>query len=198
MKKNFIFIIAVAFAFCMTVSAAQAGSVSLDPTSQNIAPGDTFFLDVVWDFAGDPTLGGGWDVTFDDTLLNFGSYVWDPVTDAWFSRQDPAFSTDGTTGLLFNFGAGDFDGQAGSGPLTVGRLTFTQAPSVVPPDSTIISIGPTTGSAGPFVSATTFVAYDPQPDFISANVNIVPIPGSILLLGSGVLGLVGLSRRKRS
>jgi hypothetical protein len=30
------------------------------------------------------------------------------------------------------------------------------------------------------------------------SVNIVPIPGSILLLGSGVLGLVGLSRRKRS
>ena len=32
----------------------------------------------------------------------------------------------------------------------------------------------------------------------SVNFEVVPIPGSILLLGSGVLGLVGLSRRKRS
>ena len=32
----------------------------------------------------------------------------------------------------------------------------------------------------------------------SINVNVVPIPGSILLLGSGLVGLIGIARRKRS
>jgi len=35
-------------------------------------------------------------------------------------------------------------------------------------------------------------------DGVVGSISNVPIPGSILLLGSGILGLVGLSRRKRS
>mgnify|MGYP003573914810 CR=1 FL=1 len=48
-----------------------------------------------------------------------------------------------------------------------------------------------------------FVAFDYRTagDFsgnVTANLNAVPIPGSILLLGSGLVGLIGIARRKRS
>ncbi|MEQ1621416.1 MAG: VPLPA-CTERM sorting domain-containing protein [Methylococcales bacterium] len=33
---------------------------------------------------------------------------------------------------------------------------------------------------------------------IAANVSAVPVPGAVWLLGSGLAGLVGLQRRKKS
>jgi hypothetical protein len=42
------------------------------------------------------------------------------------------------------------------------------------------------------------IILDDQLGFVIASVNQVPIPGTVLLLGSGLLGLLGIRRRMKS
>ena len=41
---------------------ASAATISLSPTTSNVAPGGTVSLALIADFSGDPTLGGGVDI----------------------------------------------------------------------------------------------------------------------------------------
>ena len=192
MKKKLILILAFAFVLGFSYGSVQAASVSLLPSSQDVAPGDSFFLDIVYDFTDDATYGGGVDITFDDTILNYGNFSFSSATSAWDITRDPDISTGLVSGLAAGTSAGGI-----TGPVTIGTLFFSADLSVVPIVSTVLELRESLDPAvGGFFSSVTNTAQDPTMN--SATVNVVPIPGSILLLGSGLVGLIGIARRKRS
>jgi hypothetical protein len=186
MKRKISFILASTLVLCLMVSGVQASSLSLVPTPQTMAPGDSFTLDLVIDFIGDPTLGGSLDFVYDNALVSFVGWSFSSLSDPDFSNAPDAAGI----GLAF----GDFGGLTDG---TVGTATFAILPSAPLNYTTLINtVDPSTDtSLGPFVSTANTIQ---NPENIGATIQSVPIPGSILLLGSGVLGLVGLSRRKRS
>lgn len=132
-------------------SNAYAASVSLVPTSNvvGVAPGESVTFDIVMDFTSDPTLGGGFDISYDSTALQFDSLFRDPaVGEADFSR-DP----DVVPGLLESWAVGAFNGLPDVA--TLGSVTFQVLPGVGL--DSIVSVTPTSGIGGPWVNGTTFI-----------------------------------------
>lgn len=173
---------------------ANAASIFLVPTSptQNVGPGDFVTFDVVMDFSTDTnglgsdiTLGGGFDITWDPSILQFEGLVNAGLGDPSFGR-DP----DILPGLLESWGFAEFNGL--TGPALVGSVEFSVLPG--PAGSTFVSTGPTSGIAGPFVSGVDFVTILTV-DFNSVEVSRVPIPAAAWLFASGVAMLAGLRRR---
>lgn len=176
--------------FLCSASIAQAATVSFSNTSVTAGVGDIFTLDVVMDFTGDPTLGGGTDIFYDASVLSFQSFDFSTATlilDPFLSRSPDVLSNE-LEGLAF----GDFFGLTGPG--VVGTLTF-QAIAV---GDILLTMAVTSEplKGGEFISATTFV--DSQAvTFGTARVSIVPVPAAVWLFGSGLLGLVAVARKNR-
>lgn len=173
-----------------SASVVNAATVSFSDTSVTANVGDMITLDVVMDFTDDATLGGGTDIFYDASVLSFQSFDFGTTTlalDPGFSRS-PDVLTNELEGLAF----GNFNGL--SGPGVVGTLTF-KAEAV---GDIVLSMAVTSEAlkGGEFISATT---YGPQlVTFGTADVSIVPVPAAVWLFGSGLLGLVGLARRKKA
>jgi hypothetical protein len=197
MKRKSFFILAVAVIFCLAVSGAQAATVTMLPAIQNVAPGDPFSLDLEFNFNDpvDGVLGGGIDISFDDTVLDYVSYSWNPAFEAQIDpslKQNPTDNSDGTLGLLSGWNFGNFNGLTGTG--IIGTVNFARNLTPLPGGLTEINMAESASSGGWYAADTAGTQITPTLN----GATVVPIPGSILLLGSGVLGLVGLSRRKRS
>lgn len=128
-------------------SSAQAASVSLVPTTNvdEVLPGDFITFDVVMDFSGETTLGGGYDITYDSDDLLFTGFVTDPggVGDPDFNRQ-PDTGTD----RLESAAIGNFNGL--TGPVTIGEATFQVQPGIGP--NTVVALTATSGVVGPWVA----------------------------------------------
>ncbi len=153
------------------------------------------------DFSDDPTLGGGFDIIFDPSLVSYvpNSYITDPLllSDPDFTRDDNPLVTDPTKQVeiqadrLAGAAFGNFGGLAG--PALVGPLLFTADAA----GTAVFSLGASTSTAvGGFSSAITFT--EQFPNFIGTTVTIseVPVPAAVWLFGSGLLGLIGIARRR--
>jgi hypothetical protein len=178
-------------------SAASAATVSLAPATQSVAPGDPVVLTLGFDFTGDPTLGGGVDVFYDPTVLDFVSFVFGTRAglDPGYNRapDDKAGPGGVALGELDGLGFGNFAGLTGPG--TVGQLNFL----AIGPGTAEVTLAENDSFAGGFYSASTF---GPQAvTFVGAEVEVqaVPLPAAAWLLASA-LGLTGLAsaRRRRS
>lgn len=172
---------------------AQAGSVTLtvDPAadpSGDFVVGESVILNIAMDFTDGAMIGGGIDITYDPTVL---SYVGWSGFDAGLG-QDPSFSSDPTNpsaGLVQGLSWGNFSGL--TGPSAVGTLTF----QAINGGSTFFNVE-NSAVTDPFVSLATFAPFVPQPTLNdSGTVNVVPLPGSVWLLGSALLGFVVIRRR---
>ena len=183
------------------ISSAQAVSLTLMSSTPSVAVGETIELQVLMDFSDDATVGGGFDIIFDPGLVSYvsGSYLTDGAlgSDPSFTRDDNPTVTDPTKRVevlsdkLAGAAFGNFGGL--SGPAVVGSLSFIANAG----GDAVFSLGASTSaSIGGFFSAVSFSEQFPVFTGTTVSVSAVPVPAAVWLFGSGLVGLIGVARRR--
>ena len=171
---------------------ANAVTVSLTPPVTNVAVGDSFTLTIEGsDFFNDVSAGGAL-ITWDTNLLQLDSTLTDIANSAAANgfpvdfglnslipgQLEATFSTFGTVpGPVFDFFS----------------MTFTATP---PPGQTGVDIG--IGFFGDWQDGAGVAIPSASITFNPAEINVsaVPVPAAVWLFGSGLLGMVGVARRR--
>ncbi len=167
---------------------AWAATLSFDPSDTSVGVGDSVDVNITISGLEDENLAGfDFVVNYDDTVLNFDSYElgnelgvniskdFNPFADAW----DLSFGNNFIEiSLLW-----DFNSQPDS--FALGTLSFT---------------GKNMGKSPLFfsdimLSDDSLLAQQLDASSYGGTVNVVPIPSAIILLGSGLIGLIGLRKR---
>jgi hypothetical protein len=102
----------------------QAPRVFLVPETLSLRPGEAFDVEFWWDFTGEPTLGGGTDITWDWEAFDLIGITFDdnPDFDPGLTRCDDEPCT--SRGMIDSIATGNFNGLAGDGPLLIATLSF--------------------------------------------------------------------------
>ena len=188
MKNNRLALVRVIFGLIVYISSIggtqAANSLSLIAGNPTVTAGSQATFELWMDFSGDPTLGGGVDVIFDNFIngnqLSFSSYTPEILGDT-FLIDVPIVNMNGKSLDRITFG--DFtNGLEGSA--LVGTLVFDTLVAGNFNLSLIDSV-----DAGGFFS----ISGTPQvPAYISANLTVtpsaVPIPATAWLMLSGLIG----------
>ena len=180
--------------FCTTASSA---TISLSPHNETVVLGDNLFVNLYMDFSDEPTLGGGLDITYDNSYIDFLSFSFDEnflsLSDSSMTCPGAAFCTPvDQWNSVSNIAFGNFNGI--SGPALVGTAVFQTTAT----GYTTILTTATSGSAGPFVALST---YAPQSvTFAGTNVTVsaVPLPAAFPLMLGGLCVFCGLRKRTQS
>lgn len=182
---------ALALMGCMV--GANAASISLVPTgaTDGLMEGDIVTFDIVANFTGESTIGGGLDILWDESVLQFDSITGPLVGEPDFSRACSP-------------GAGICDDLVASAfsPLpdqfTLAAVSFRVAG--LGADTTTIMLAPgEQQGAQPslssfWVSAADFVSPIPV-DYQGADVTGVPVPAAVWFMLSGLGALIGFGRK---
>lgn len=196
--------LAAAAVLMSVVNSAQAVSLSIIDISSDpqVGIGSTIELQVLMDFSDDATFGGGFDIIFDPSLVSYvsGSYLTDSGlgSDADSTRDDNPLVTDPTKRVeilsdrLSGAAFGTF-GNGLTGPSVVGTLSFIANAG----GDAAFSLGASTSaSIGGFFSAVSFAEQFPVFTGTSVNISAVPVPAAAWLFGSGLIGMIGVARRR--
>ena len=179
MKTRILRLIGAAVLLFSTGGVALAATVGFNPGTSNVAVGDAFSVDIVGDFT--DLAGGVIDLGFDSAVLRVDSVVIDPY---WDFDPLPGGPAAGNVWPEISFDA--FVNDPATGTLTIATINLTALAE---------------GSSNLVVLNSFFAAsVELFPTLIDGTVNVsaVPIPAAVWLFGSGLLGLIGVARRKVS
>lgn len=195
MKRKFQTALTSVFAlltFAFGATAVQAATITIDPLDSSVMPGATFDVTIVGldftEFAGG-TIGGGFSLAWDSSVLMLDSVNLSFAGDQLFGQ---AGTVDNVAGTLLNADVTSFNGVTAF-DFDIAVLTFT----AVGLGSTALdlSIGLfDNGSERIWADSSGF--NDTMPLFVDGSVNVIPIPAAVWLFGSGLIGLIGVARRR--
>lgn len=183
--------LATASTQAITFSVIYTGDNDVDPDGTIIAAaGDLLTFDVILDFAPRLTIGGGFDINWDENAFSLVSFDFTQFGDPSLNRPP-----DIEPGRLFGAAIADFDNPFDFA--YVGPVAFT----FMPPDGAtagdVFSITPSATTAfdggwlDPFIGPPIF------PEYIGVDVRVVPVPAAFWLLATAVAVLPALGRRLR-
>ncbi len=166
----------------------HALSLNLIPVTPvlDLTPGDIVTFDITLDFTEDPTLGGGLDLTFDESQLQLIGFTDEPFIGMPEFYRAPDYVPG--SGLLEGWAVGSFNS------LSTGLVASVSFEVQIGATTTVVALGPTNSIAGPWFSASDFFCCQ-DPDYGAVTVSTVPLPAGIWLLFSG-LASFGLARSR--
>ena len=165
---------------------ALAATVSFNPNPADVKVGDMFSVDIVGiDFI--ELAGSEIDIGFDSAVLRIDS-VEVNTTLFNFDPDGGSLIASGVWGTIFAEVDVINDDPFASGDFTIATINLT---ALALGSSNLTILG-----ASAFFSST--VQLFPTLVDGTVNVSAVPIPAAVWLFGSGLLGLIGIARRKVS
>jgi len=181
MKTRFLRLIGATALLFSTGGVALAATVGFNPDPVTVNPGDTITVDIVGTDFIDPLAGGTFDLAFDSAHVQINSVT---INTAVYE-----FLPDGggllSPGLWGTIGFDTF-GVAPTGNITIATI-----------DLKVLTVG----TSSLVIQSSAFfddVATQLDPTLDAGAVSSVPVPAAVWLFGSGLLGLVGIARRKAS
>ncbi len=175
---------------------SSAATIQLTPSTQTVGVGDAFSLTVqgVDFFTG--VTSGSIDIQWDPSQLSLTSTESDLTTSLFFN----GFST--TFGFNLDAAGGTFDAVIDTGlssgiagpAFDVVTLNFIANP---PPSVSTLTID-NIGSAGDWQDNSLPLAQPVDVTNVGASVTVVPVPAAVWLFGSGLIGMVGIARRRKT
>ena len=207
-KKNVDLLFSLLF-LLFSVTPVSAASVSVylgGPTTGGdlelaVSTGVTYnfeaYINVPTDVAGSGLFGAGIAVRYNPAF--FALYEEPTIDGDNFSLSSSKIIypnddlLDNVVNNSFAFYAQDYEGLGLSGEIHIGNVSFRAIEDCILGDWLIM-----TGESSTNVDFLTYdsVVLDGDIDFYGANCPAVPIPSTLLLLGTGLMGLMGLRRRK--
>ena len=182
----------------LMANQASAATVSIQPPTQSGAIGDPISLTVQLDnFGASGVTTGSIAMSWDETVLQLETTQQDAQIDGIFNTgftEVLRFDTSTAGQLLFTAAVGIIDPPQGVGNVAIEflHLHFT---ALAPPGTNAgIGIGPD----GNWQDGDFLDVLPADVTYVGASVTIgaVPVPPAVWLFGSGLLGLVGVARRR--
>ncbi|MHB1142268.1 MAG: cohesin domain-containing protein [Sulfuricaulis sp.] len=196
--KRTIYSVVCSMLLLLVSGTSQAATVGFDPIAQTVSTGSSLSVKLGISALGDgvaPSLSTfDLNIGYDPSLLSFTGVIFgDPVLGDQLDlfSLGSVTSWDNTTPGTLNVFELSFDSPTDIDTLqaanfTLATLTFSALSGGISPLS--IAINALGDANGDPLAATTMSG--------SVTVTAVPIPAAIWLFGSGLLGLIGMARRK--
>jgi hypothetical protein len=160
----------------------------------------------------DNLLGALWNFNYFIDISGGGLGLADFQIDLFYDF-DPAFDNDFTDGLS-GFGKIDMSGLIACGTTCFGAGFVTPVNTIQGSENLLFEYLAGT-PASPYITIPTYGSFDPNAigeynfaiqvtksgwniENVAMDVQVVPVPAAVWLFGSGLIGLVGIARRKNS
>ena len=181
MKTQLLRLIAATALLFGSGGVALAATVDFNPNPKQVGPGETFDLDIVGTDFITSLAGGSFDLGFDSVKLQINSVTNNTAVYEFLPDGGGLLSP----GLWGTIGFDTF-GTAPTGNMTIATINLT----VLTADTSSLVI-----QNSAFFDD---VATQLDPTLDAGVISSVPVPAAVWLFGSGLLGLVGVARKKTS